>query len=319
MQTPTVSVIVPAYNAGKYLPAAIESVLAQTYGGWELILVDDGSTDSTPAICDNAVLADSRIQVVHKRNGGLSSARNAGIRVAGGEYLTFLDADDMLAPSFLEIMVGVAWREKEEIVASPLLHSGDEPDFGGIEDMEVQREDSVELVEKILYQTAAVECSVCGKLYNRKLWENTGFREGTGYEDLDVFYRIMLRVGKVGVVPQPLYCYRQHPDSYIHTFSRKRADVLDVTDRMLAWVGKNYPQLVPAAEDRRMSAHFNILSLLYRNRVRDNELEERCWRVIREQCVKSMLNGKVRFKNRLGALVALVGGRPLVRLLSIVS
>lgn len=164
MQTPTVSVIVPAYNAGKYLSAAIESVLAQTYGGWELILVDDGSTDSTPAICDNAALADSRIRVVHKRNGGQSSARNAGIRVAGGEYLTFLDADDMLAPSFLEIMVGVAWREKEEIVASPLLHSGDEPDFGGIEDMEIQREDSVELVEKIMYQTAAVECSVCGEL-----------------------------------------------------------------------------------------------------------------------------------------------------------
>ena len=110
------------------------------------------------------------------------------------------------------------------------------------------------------------------------------------------FYRIMLRVGKVGVVPQPLYCYRQHPDTAIYTFSRKRADVLDVTDRMLAWVGENYPQLVPAAEDRRMSAHFNILSLLYRNRVRDNELEERCWRVIREQRVKSMLNGKVRFK-----------------------
>ena len=85
MEPPTVSVIVPAYNAGKYLPAAIESVLAQTYSGWELILVDDGSTDSTPSICDNAALADSRIRVVHKRNGGLSSARNAGIKVAGGE------------------------------------------------------------------------------------------------------------------------------------------------------------------------------------------------------------------------------------------
>ena len=113
--------------------------------------------------------------------------------------------------------------------------------------MEIQREDSVELVEKIMYQTAAVECSVCGELYDRKLWENTGFREGTGYEDLDVFYRIMLRVGRVAVVPQPLYCYRQHPDSYIHTFSRKRADVLDVTDRMLAWVGE---ELSPACSRR---------------------------------------------------------------------
>lgn len=316
MECPLVSVIVPAYNAEKYLPAAIESVLRQTYSGWELILVDDGSTDSTPAICDKAVADDPRVRVVHKPNGGFSSARNAGVSVSTGKYLAFLDSDDMLAPTFMEIMVNVAVQEKVEIVASDHIPSEDEPVFGKSGDKDVWCEDSMRIVEKILYQTSVVICSVWGKLYDRKLWENMEFRDGIGYEDLDIIYRVMLSVKKVAVVPQPLYFYRQHPDSYIHTFTRKRADVLDVTDRMLAWMRDNCPQLVPAAEDRRMSAHFNILSLLYKNHVRDKALEERCWRVIRAERAKSLRNPKVRLKNRVGALVALAGGRPMVRLLS---
>ena len=315
MECPLVSVIVPAYNAEKYLPAAIESVLKQTYRGWELILVDDGSTDSTPAICDKAAAADPRVRVVHKPNGGLSSARNAGIGASSGKYLTFLDADDLLAPSFLEIMVAVAIVTDAEIIAMPLL-SGHTPYFGAKPKIKFQCKNPERLVEKILYQTSAVECSACGKLFDRERWEQNAFREGIGYEDLDVFYRVILSVDKVAVVPQPLYFYRQHPDSYIHTFTRKRADVLDVTDRLLAWMRENRPQLIPAAEDRRMSAHFNILSLLYKNHVRDKALEERCWRVIRAQRTKSLRNPKVRLKNRVGAFIALAGGRRMVRLLS---
>lgn len=314
MECPLVSVIVPAYNAEKYLPAAIESVLRQTYSGWELILVDDGSTDSTPAICDRAAVSDPRIRVVHKPNGGLSSARNAGIRVARGRYLTFLDADDMLSPAFLEIMTDVVLKEKVEIAATALGYSKTGPVVRPA--VRVLTVESESLTEQILYQTSPIECSACGKLYDSKLWKETKFREGIGYEDLDIFYQVMLRVEKVAVISCPLYFYRQHPGSYIHTFNIKRADVLDVTDRMLAWMRDNCPQLVPAAEDRRMSAHFNILSLLYKNHVRDKALEERCWRVIREQRSKSMRNPKVRLKNRVGALVALVGGRPMVRLLS---
>ncbi len=316
MECPLVSVIVPAYNAEKYLPAAIESVLRQTYSGWELILVDDGSTDSTPAICDKAAAADPRVRVVHKLNGGFSSARNAGVSISRGKYLAFLDSDDLLAPSFVEIMTNVAVQQKAEIVASDHISSEDEPVFGKIVGLNVSCEDSMRVVEKILYQRSVVICSVWGKLYDRKLWKNIEFREGIGYEDLDIIYRVILSVEKVAVIPQPLYFYRQHPDSYIHTFTRKRADVLDVTDRMLAWMRENRPQLVPAAEDRRMSAHFNILSLLYKNRMCDKALEERCWHVIRAQRTKSLRNPKVRLKNRIGALIALVGGRPMVRLLS---
>lgn len=316
MECPLVSVIVPAYNAEKYLPAAIESVLRQTYSGWELILVDDGSTDSTPAICDKAAAADPRVRVIHKPNGGVSCARNAAMEIAAGSYFTFLDADDLLASRCLETMVGVAQKERVEMVASPLHLSNDDSDFTSWNEAEAAIVDSTKLVEEILYQTCMIECSASGKLYGRNLWDSIRFREDMRYEDLDVFYRVILSVEKVAVVPQPLYFYRQHPDSYIHTFTRKRADVLDVTDRLLAWMRENRPQLIPAAEDRRMSAHFNILSLLYKNHVRDKALEERCWRVIRAQRTKSLRNPKVRLKNRVGAFIALAGGRRMVRLLS---
>ena len=96
-----VSVIIPAYNAEKYLLEAVASVISQSSSDWELILVDDGSTDSTPGLCDSFAASDSRISVIHKPNGGLSDARNHGIEAASGEYLTFLDADDVLDPRFI--------------------------------------------------------------------------------------------------------------------------------------------------------------------------------------------------------------------------
>ena len=99
---PLISVIVPVYKVEAYLTACVESVLAQTYPNFELILVDDGSPDNCPRMCDEFAARDSRIRVIHKKNGGLSSARNAGIDAAKGSYLAFLDSDDLWTPFFLE-------------------------------------------------------------------------------------------------------------------------------------------------------------------------------------------------------------------------
>ena len=113
---PEITVIIPAYNVEKYLPDAIRSVREQTFTDWELILVDDGSTDSTAAICDLAASQDKRITVIHRGNGGLSEARNTGIGQARGRYITFLDGDDLIADRFLEISHTVAVRERTDIV-----------------------------------------------------------------------------------------------------------------------------------------------------------------------------------------------------------
>ena len=104
-EQPLVSVIVAAYNVERYLPAALESVLAQTYKNLEILVVDDGSTDKTPGICDTYARKDSRIRVIHKENGGLSDARNAALPVASGEYIAYLDGDDRMQPCMIEAMV----------------------------------------------------------------------------------------------------------------------------------------------------------------------------------------------------------------------
>lgn len=136
-----VSVIVPIYNTQDYLCKCIDSILSQTYRNFELILVDDGSTDECPAICDRYGLADDRITVIHKQNGGLASARNAGLEAAGGKYISFVDSDDYIAPNLLETVVAV--MEK---------HSCDWAGFGMIKE-----DPNGALIERIGFKP----CEVC--------------------------------------------------------------------------------------------------------------------------------------------------------------
>ena len=119
--SPAISVIIPVYNCEKYLTQCIESVLNQTFQDFELILVDDGSHDSSPDICDNFRQKDERIQVIHKPNGGVSSARNEGIKVARGEYITFVDSDDYIEEEMMEYLYGQAQEHLADIVVSGLL------------------------------------------------------------------------------------------------------------------------------------------------------------------------------------------------------
>ena len=121
MNRPLVSIIVPCYKVEQYLPVCIESVLGQTYDNWELILVDDGSPDRSGEICDQYAAKDKRINVIHKPNGGLSSARNAGLDMMNGEYVTFLDSDDFWHKDYLRVMMKHIDDEKADIVQCGFL------------------------------------------------------------------------------------------------------------------------------------------------------------------------------------------------------
>lgn len=110
-----ISVIVPIYGVEKFLPNCIESLLHQTYTNLEIILVDDGSKDNCPAICDEYAKKDNRIKVIHKENGGLSSARNAGLKLACGEYISLIDSDDFVAPNFFEVLLNNAIKNNADI------------------------------------------------------------------------------------------------------------------------------------------------------------------------------------------------------------
>lgn len=311
---PAVSIIIPAYNAERFLPEALGCVYAQTMRDFELLLVDDGSTDSTGRLCDEAAATDGRVRVFHVSNAGVSAARNLGLDHARGERIFFMDADDMMPADALARLMDASSKHGAELSMAAFAAFRARPPRG-CRAGEFTVMTGPEAVERGMYQHR-LDPGPWGKLYAKVLWEGIRFREGIRYEDLDIFYRVWIRAGKVAFTDTPLYYYRQHAGSFIHRFTRERLDALDVTDRMADWAAAEHAELFPAARDRRMSAHFNILLLMYKNGVELPDVERRCLEVIGDSSPASLCNGRVRLKNRLGALAYIVGGRRALRLMS---
>ena len=299
-----VSVIMPVYNVERYLRAAIDSVLAQTYPHWELILVDDGSTDSSPEICDEYAAANPQITVYHTANGGLSAARNYGLRHSTAPWVLFVDSDDMIHPQCLAALMEVQKHSQCDIV-SATAQEDTEPHFRriGVPTMRVRTWEKA--VELTLYQRCGMLNSMCGKLFARRLFEQDKFTEGILYEDLDIFYRLYDKVERVATTRARLYFYRMRPGSIIHTWNEHRTDVLTVMAKMEAYMAKRHPQLLKAARDRRLSANFNIFLLATANG--QKEIADRCWKMICALRGASLFNPKVRFKNHVGCLVSYLG------------
>lgn len=313
-----ISIIVPVYGVEKYLRQCVDSVLAQTYSNWELILVDDGSPDSCPSICDEYAAADSRIRVIHQTNGGLSVARNSGLRIAKGKYVSFVDADDRVHPEYLRSLTNIIADAQADVSCVDFT----EKDFKSIKckKADIRTYTGIEFSRKLLYQDHNL-CthSACGKLYRRDVLSCDPFLAGIGYEDLEAFYRIFPRLNLISYAAQKLYYYRPNPQSYLHRFTHRRADVLDVTDNMVEYFNESgkFPnkELFRAARDRHMSAHFNIFGLMAANGYKDKDLEARCWGVIKSERFSSLTNPNVRLKNKLGALLSYFG-KPVLRLFS---
>lgn len=312
-----ISVIIPAYNAGAWLPATVESVFAQTCPDWEMILVDDGSTDNTGALCDRYAAADSRIRVLHKENGGPSSARNRGIDVAHGEWLTFLDTDDLLHPKFLELLSRSATVNDADVAGCSMVKFDTASySFGTIGYGDVSRNvlEPRKALETTLYQTGDITSTMCARIYAARLFDDLRFTEGILYEDMDMFYRLIPRCRRIVHVGAGMYAYRQRPGSIIHSFTPKRLDVLRVTERMERRVAEEAPELLPAVRDRRMSANFNMFLIVERARrqgeISDadaDDIQRDCYAQIRRLRRASLVNGKVRMRNRIGALVSCFG------------
>lgn len=313
-----VSIIVPAYNAGPWLPAAVRSVLAQTEQDWELVLVDDGSTDATPGLCDGYAASDPRIRVEHKENGGLSSARNYGLDVCHGEWITFLDADDVLHPDMICLLYRLAVRHDADMVSCGIYKftsSRQESQWlvSSYNDKEERILAAQNTILEAYYQTSGLNVSACGKLYNRRLWDKKRFYPGW-YEDLEIACRLMESANRIVCVDAPLYGYRQNPDSYMHRFTLQRLDVLTVTEQLEAWGQSRGPEILRAMRDRRMSANFNIFMLSELAARRGDitcrqarDIQADCYAQIQRLRRNSIFNSKSRLKNRIGALISLLG------------
>ena len=242
-----VSVIVPIYNVEPYLKRAVDSICNQTYSNLEIILVDDGSPDNCGKICDEYAALDARIKVIHKENGGLSDARNAGLDVAGGEYIAFVDSDDYIAADYVAVLLDALQKNDADVaMCSYALTSSEDPDeavFDCSDTDDHTRDDSVEICDRkellsnlydANHRDATYFIVSWNKIYKASLWDGIRFPKGKIHEDEATTYRIYDRTKKGVYLHRPLYGYFSAPDSITRSsFNLKRLDWMDaLTDRI---------------------------------------------------------------------------------------
>lgn len=219
---PKISVIVPIYNVEKYLNRCVDSILKQTFTDFECILVDDGSPDKCPKICDEYAKKDMRIRVIHKENGGLSDARNAGIDAAQGEYLGFVDSDDWIHPQMYEILYNSIVENNVKMSICRAEVADEKREFRRIENPHFEVYSGLDIL------VSEYSVSACTKLYHRSLFRNIRYPVGRLHEDAFVIYKLFFEAGDVAFTENVLYEYFINCEGITHSkFSLKRLEVLD--------------------------------------------------------------------------------------------
>ena len=224
-----VSIVVPAYNVENYVERCLNSLLAQIYKNIEIIVIDDGSNDNTGLLCDNMAKHDKRISVFHQVNRGLSAARNKGIDNAKGEYITFVDSDDLVDPELISKMIEISRKEEADIVQCSVFAFINERDISNIKSKSFKIYSSRDMCENLLdgkYENSGV---VWAKLYNRRLFGDLKFSVGKQHEDEFLVYKLFWNSNRIAVLDSQLYFYQsKRPGSIMHTgFSLKHLDGLE--------------------------------------------------------------------------------------------
>ena len=217
MTSPKITVIIPVYKAEKYLDRCLESIVNQTYKNLEIILVDDGSPDNCPAICDEYAQKDSRIKVIHKENGGAAMARNAGLDIAKGEYIGFVDSDDYICPDMFEKLLNSMIKNNSDIA----ICGSKEIDFSGKTDNECYINFEYEVVSprdclKQLCDRGYIHNVIWNKLYKSKCWEGIRFPDIHMFEDEAVLPYVYMKARSISIVQELLYYYVQTEGSIMH-------------------------------------------------------------------------------------------------------
>lgn len=305
-----ISVIIPVYNVEKYLEQCVESVLNQTYRDIEVILVDDGSTDGSGAICDEYALQDARVKVIHKENGGLSDARNQGMEVACGDIISFIDSDDYISPYFLEILCEAMEEGNCDVAALKKCC-----DFWDGEDcVELAKAKNVknveycsayEAVERMFYMD--IETGAQFKLYKRHTLNGVKFPIGYYYEDVATTYKTFLNGNKAAIVDADIYAYRKRQDSICRqAFSEKKLSALKIFDEILDDRRIREAGLLRAAKARVYAMLFSVFLQMPKEQV---ALRKKAWKKLTKIRFDVLFDnsGRMRRKNRIAAVVSLCG------------
>jgi glycosyltransferase involved in cell wall biosynthesis len=293
--TPTISVIVPVYDVEKYINFCVDSILTQTFEDFECILVDDGSPDNCGAICDAYAKNDSRITVIHRQNGGLSAARNSGIEIARGEFIAFIDSDDVVEPDYLKVLYELCQKNDAKLSACVFYEFED--------NLVITREmlstqyknlekDNCFSKDEFLIKMFEWEVPICAhcKLYHKSLFDSIRFPENKVYEDLATTYLLVNETSRCAFANFELYGYRCRPNSIMTSMKAEQAICgIEIAKKLI----KDHEGAAPAVYASAVKRGVRALLMVF---VRLNPSEHLCemkeiWRyVVRYR--KSILRNK---------------------------
>ena len=318
---PLVSVVVPVYNVEKYVRQCVESLVAQTYPKLEIILVDDGATDSSGDICDEMASTHNNVTCFHKENGGLSDARNYGLANSHGEWISFVDSDDYVSPIWIEALYEAAFATE-----CPISTVADETSFVDGDNVILCRDaetvplprvmDDHSVLEGMLYQH--IPTGAQWRLYRRDMLGEEPFPKGLYYEDLASTYKFVRRAGKVAVLDcKGLYAYRLRADSIIRQSYRhvKGYSAVTIANQLYRDISEWYPDLTKAASSRCFSVCRMVFGQVPSGvdaADSDRADQEALWEVLKQHRSVVASDSDARSRERLAALIACLGEGPFI-------
>ena len=303
---PAISVIIPLYNTEAYIKDCLDSLVAQTFTDFEAIIIDDGSTDGGARIAASYASSDNRFKLIGQPNKGLSEARNTGLKIMRGEYVTFIDSDDCVTPNFLETLFFIAQLHQADI-ACCMSQNVDESYAadGSTPNTAVSQLLTAEEATRIaLYQDSLPDYSAWNKLYKASLWKDCRFPAGMLFEDFAIIPEVLLNANKVAVTKSKLYLYRKRSTSILSTnFSIKHTALLDIAENVFEAMKPRSKKLYKAARSMLVSASFSVLM-----RTQDTEefaeCRQRALKQIRKYRFGTFFDLSIRMRNRMAILIS---------------
>lgn len=303
--TPKVSVIVPVYKVEPYLAACVESLLRQTYREIEIILVDDGSPDNCGVMCDEYALRDSRVKVIHQENQGLSVARNTGTDIAVGEYIAFVDSDDLVSEDYIACLLKNAIENDANMSACQVadFRDGRFPAFTGKGDVTVL---SSEQALRMFFYQDRLQTNVLGKLFRRTIVPRNMFEPGVLYEDVEPMYRALNNAGRIAWSDAALAGYRHRDTSQSRqNFSPREMDCIKVWLKTEKDVSVRFPDLMTPLTCRMFSAFFHVFFMIPKGTFETEN--KQVWELIKARRKTVLSNPNARKKARTAALLSYLG------------
>ncbi|MGX7112352.1 glycosyltransferase family 2 protein [Gemella cuniculi] len=319
-----ISVVVPVYNVENYLHYAMESLLRQTYKDFEVILVDDGSTDGSGKLCDEYTLKYENFFVYHKENGGLSDARNFGVEKSRGEFITFLDPDDYLESYALEFMVNIQKKYNVDIVTTEIKPTDKYNEYSKRNQLESDYKKVIVLSNKkalieMFYDKKAT-VSACGKLYKREIVLNERFPSGKIYEDLYIISTHLKDTVDICVSELKVYNYYKRQGSIVNsTFTSKQYDFFEAIENNRNVIRENYGNdisIIRALNAKLAMGAFRISNSAAKNDMKD-VLNIR--NIIAKYYADILLNKRVSLKFKLKYIFFIISPKGYYKLKNIVS